>query len=67
MINLHHVKEGDRLRLQGGLVAEVTQNMGDGMWLEIRYLPGQAGVSADDVELCHAQDIVAVLDDPAKA
>ncbi|ANV99617.1 hypothetical protein [Bradyrhizobium icense] len=62
MIDLITLKSGDRLLLQKGIIAEVTENMGDGMWVEARFIevperPGDAGV----VELCHAQDIVKVL------
>ena len=62
MINVMTVKVGERLQLREGIVAEVLENMEDGMWLQVRYLefPG----SPQDVgteELCHAQDIVRVL------
>jgi len=62
MIDLMTLKPGDRLLLQKGIVADVTENMGDGQWVEIRLIevPEQpADVGA--VELCHAQDIVKVL------
>ena len=59
MIDLMTLKPGDRLLLQQGIVAEVTANMGDGQWVEVRLIevpqrPAEAGA----VELCHAQDIV---------
>jgi hypothetical protein len=62
MINVMTIKVGERLQLREGIVAEVLENMEDGMWLQVRYLefPG----SPQDVgteELCHAQDIVRVL------
>ena len=62
MIDLMNLKPGDRLQLQQGIVAEVTENMGDGMWVEVKLIeapqrPGEIGA----VELCHAQDIVKVL------
>ena len=62
MIDLMNLKPGDRLLLQAGIIAEVTENMGDGMWVEVRLIevpesPAEAGA----VELCHAQDIVKVL------
>ena len=64
MIDVAAVKVGTRLRLQEGVVAEVTENMEDGQWLQVRYLespgrPAEVGL----VELCHAQDIVKVLSD----
>ncbi len=60
MIDLMTLKPGDRLQLVKGIVAEVTENMGDGMWVEVRLIeapPDEVGT----VELCHAQDIVKVL------
>ena len=62
MIDLMTLKPGDRLLLQKDIVAEVTENMGDGMWVEVRLI--EVPQKSDDigaVELCHAQDIVKVL------
>lgn len=63
MINVLDVKIGSKLQLREGIVAEVVENMEDGMWLQVKYLevpnnPGEAGA----IELCHAQDIVKVTD-----
>jgi hypothetical protein len=51
------------LQLQDGGVAEVVENMEDGMWVQVRYLGSsrQKDESDDAVELCHAQDIVKIL------
>jgi hypothetical protein len=62
MIDLTTVKVGTKLKLQEGVVAEVTENMEDGQWLQVRYLespdrPAEVGA----VELCHAQDIIKIL------
>jgi hypothetical protein len=62
MIDVGAVAVGTRLKLADGVVAEVTENMEDGQWLQVRYLesPGRpAEVGA--IELCHAQDIIKVL------
>jgi hypothetical protein len=62
MIDLTAIKVGTKLKLREGVVAEVTENMDDGQWLQVRYLesPGRpAEVGA--VELCHAQDIIRIL------
>ncbi len=65
MINVLTIKAGERLQLREGIVAEVLENMEDGMWLQVRYLevpksPGDVGVE----ELCHAQDILKILGAP---
>ena len=62
MIDLMTLKPGDRLQLIKGIVAEVTENMGDGMWVEVKLI--EAPDRSDEVgttELCHAQDIVKIL------
>jgi hypothetical protein len=63
MINVLDLRPGDRLQLQDGGVAQVVENMEDGMWVQVRYLgsSGQNDASDDAVELCHAQDIVKIL------
>ena len=62
MLDLMTLKPGDRLLLQKGIVAEVTANMDDGQWVEVRLIeaPGRPS-EVGAVELCHAQDIVKVL------
>ncbi|MEH2527045.1 MULTISPECIES: hypothetical protein [unclassified Bradyrhizobium] len=62
MINVLTLKPGDRLELEDGTIAEVLENMDDGMWVQVRYLevarnPAEVG----DIELCHAQDIAKLL------
>jgi hypothetical protein len=55
MLVVHDVKPGTKLRIAGGLEAEVIENMGDGEWLRVRILTGpQEGTE----ELCHATDVV---------
>jgi hypothetical protein len=61
MINVLDLRPGDRLELREGIIAEVLQNMEDGMWLEVRYLDAPKEADRRLIELCHAQDIVAVL------
>jgi hypothetical protein len=63
MIDLMAIKVGTRLKLQEGVVAEVVENMDDGQWLQVRYIesPGRPG-EVGTVELCHAQDVVRVLE-----
>jgi hypothetical protein len=63
MLNLMTLKVGDRLKLEGGVIGEVIENMDDGQWVRVRYLdvkdmPEQIG----NEELAHATDILAVLD-----
>ena len=63
MINILDIKVGSKLLLREGVVAEVLENMQDGMWLQVNYLevpnsPDEVG----SIELCHAQDMLNVSD-----
>jgi len=55
MIVVSDVAVGTRLVIAGGISAEVIQNMGDGEWLRVRLLTGDA---VGTEELCHATDVV---------
>ena len=62
MIDLLAIKLGDKLLLREGIVAEVVENMEDGMWLQVRYLEvSNTSAEVGAIELCHEQDIVKVL------
>jgi hypothetical protein len=55
MLVVNDVAVGTKLRIAGGLTAEVIENMGDGEWLRVRILSGaDTGVE----ELCHATDVL---------
>lgn len=61
MINVIDLKPGDRIRLGGGVIAEVISNPRDGIWIEARYVkvpdePSQEGTA----EMIFAEDIVAM-------
>ncbi len=57
MLAVTDVKPGARLRIAGGLEAEVIENMGDGEWLKVKLL---TGAEAGSEELCHATDVLDV-------
>jgi hypothetical protein len=63
MIDVTAIKVGTRLKLEEGVIAEVVENMEDGQWLQVRYLesPGRPG-EVGSVELCHAQDVIRVIE-----
>lgn len=62
MINVLDIQVGQRLLLQGGISAEVVENMEDGMWLQVKYLESPNADDVGSVELCHAQDILKITD-----
>ncbi|GLT12245.1 MULTISPECIES: hypothetical protein [Rhodobacterales] len=53
-VNLMDVTEAQTLRLKDGRIGTVTENMGDGQWVEMRF-------QDDDVELIHSQEIDAII------
>lgn len=59
MLNLMQVQPGLTLLLKDGSTAEVTENLGDGIWLKARLASG-------DEELVFCEDI-AGLREPAGA
>jgi len=59
MLDVTTVEPGTRLRLAGGVMAEVEENLGNGEWLRVRLLD-PAGAPAP-TELCHATDIVEIV------
>ena len=61
MIELSGVAPGDRLRLVGGITAEVLEIVND-EWAKVRLI--EVPERADDAgteELCHATDIIEVV------
>lgn len=58
MLNLLAIVPGQVLRLKDGSSAEVTENIGDGIWLNARLADGVE-------ELVFCEDIASV--EPAKA
>ena len=54
-VNLLDVTEGQQLRLKNGRIGEVTENMGDGQWVEMRFQDN------DVVELIHSQEIDSIV------
>jgi hypothetical protein len=59
MINVIELKPGDKIQLSGDVIAEVTSNPRDGVWIQARYVkvpddPSQEGSE----EMVFAEDIV---------
>jgi hypothetical protein len=61
MIELIGVEPGTRLRIAGGITAEVLESLGD-EWVRVRLTEVPAGRGSVGVEeLCHATDVIEVL------
>ena len=61
MIELIGIEPGTRLRIAGGITAEVLESLND-EWVRVRLteVPDGRG-SAGAEELCHATDVIEVL------
>ncbi len=55
MLNLMNVQPGQIIRLKTGVNAEVVENVGDGMWLNVRFDGG-------DEELVFCEDIESIVE-----
>lgn len=55
MLNLLDVQPGQILRMKDGSTAEVTENIGDGIWLKAR-------VDGGDEDLVFCEDIAGLED-----
>jgi hypothetical protein len=61
MIELIGIEPGTRLRIAGGITAEVLESLND-EWVRVRLteVPDGRG-NAGTEELCHATDVIEVL------
>jgi hypothetical protein len=60
MIELIGVEPGTRLRIAGGITAEVLESLSD-EWVRVRLIEVPDGSSAGTEELCHATDVLEVV------
>jgi len=59
MLNFIDVKVGQKLTLRDGRIAEVIDNIGDGIWLHVRF------ADVDEVEddtLLHCEDVLGLAE-----
>lgn len=54
-VNVMTVVTGQTLRLKSGKIGTVTENIGDGQWVELRF------DDTSEPELVHSQEIDAIL------
>lgn len=59
MLNLMNIQVGQSVRLKNGTVAEVTENIGDGIWLQLR------DPASGEEELVHCEEMVELVDGAA--
>lgn len=66
MINLMPVTEGSLLKLVSGAMAEVVENIGDGQWVNVRYISHPDTGLVGEEELCHGSDVVSIIEQGAQ-
>lgn len=63
MLNFMSLKPGQQLKLRDGRLAEVVENIGDGIWVQVRYAGPDASFDADDEgELLHCEEVSGLHD-----
>jgi hypothetical protein len=60
LVAIQDLEPGEKIRLRGDVVAEVTENPRDGMWIVVRYLATPEGpVAGERIEMAGADDVLA--------
>jgi len=58
MLNFMKLTAGQRLLLKDGRRAEVLENVGDGIWVQVRFLAEDDSVDTNDEgELLHCEEV----------
>ena len=63
LVAIQELEPGMRILLRGDVLAEVTENPRDGMWIVVRYLETPAGaVAGERIEMAAADDVLARIE-----
>jgi hypothetical protein len=62
-VNFLELKPGQKILLKSQAVAEVVENIGDGIWVNAKFLehPTDASMVGNE-ELCYCEDVLKVVD-----
>jgi len=67
-VHLMHLRPGQRLLLKNKATAEVVENLGDGIWVQVRLIDSPEDPSlVGTEELCHCEEVVRVIEQGASA
>lgn len=67
MLNLFDVQVGQMVQLKNGAVCEVLENIGDGIWLQLKTLSHPDDFTAvGEEDLVHCEDMLGFVD-PAES
>jgi hypothetical protein len=60
LVAIQELEPGERIKLRGDILAEVTENPRDGMWIVVNYLETPEGpVAGERIEMASADDVLA--------
>ena len=63
LVAIQELEPGMLIKLRGDIVAEVTENPRDGMWIVVRYLETPDGpVAGERIEMAPADDVLARIE-----
>ena len=63
LVPIQELEPGMKVRLRGDIIAEVTENPRDGMWIVVKYLETPAGpVTGERIEMAPADDVLARIE-----
>jgi hypothetical protein len=63
LVPIQELEPGMRVKLRGDIIAEVTENPRDGMWIVVKYLETPAGpVIGERIEMAPADDVLARIE-----
>ena len=62
-VHLMDLQPGQQLLLRNKAVAEVLENLGDGIWVQVRFIESPADPSmVGTEELCHCEEVVSLIE-----
>ena len=62
-VNLFELKPGQRILMKNQSVAEVVENLDDGIWVKGRFISSPADPSmVGSEELCYCEEVLQVLE-----
>lgn len=62
-VNFLELQPGQKILLKSRAVAEVLQNIGDGIWVNARFIESPADPAlVGTEELCYCEDVLKVVD-----
>lgn len=61
MLHLMKLEVGQKVRTTGGSIGEITENIGDGVWVQLRWVDvSEEGREVGGEDLVHCEEIAAL-------